>query len=472
MGGYRPRQYIRGSHSATDIFNREEQVKMKMKNIYVILLILAIIATFSSGCGSKDSSATANQQTAKVQRGTIKIDVTASGNLALAQTADLAFDVSGYVYKVLVEEGDSVTEGQVLAQVDSFDWEKEKRSLERALVQAKVNLNNAKITLEKAQNPTTTTSAVSGAISAPDPLDIETKQLQVEQAEMALDDAQKELDRYLETSSEIKAPFDGFVTKVNVKGGDEIYKGAVAVSVADPTKFSADILISEMDINSIQIGMPATVELMASSISTFPAEVTAIAPTATNQSGVINYDVEIELLSEDEIKQLRASQGQVSSASLSTQAPSGQVANVQPPSGQSTSGQAPSGQFPFGQSDNQTNISSSQSEDVPWTLEQLRDGFSVTITIVTEQKQNVLMVPNKAISRQGTNKVVTVMNGDITETRVVKTGISNSQYTEIVEGLSEGEQVVTTKTTTSTTTQSSTSQSMTGGAMGGGPPPF
>ena len=421
---------------------------MKMKNIYVILLVLAIIVALCSSC-SKTSSTTSTQQTVAVQRGTIKIDVEASGNLALAQTADLAFDVSGYVYKVWVEEGDSVTEGQVLAQVDTFDWEKEKRSLEKAVVSAKVNLNNAKITLEKAQNPTTTTSAVSGAISAPDPLDIETKQLQVEQAEMSLEDAQKELDRYLQTSSEILAPFDGFVTSVAVKGGDEIYKGAVAVSVADPTKFSADIPINEMDINTIQIGMPATVELMASSASTFPAEVTAIAPTATNSSGVISYDVEIELLSADEIKELRASQAQVSP-------------------------QAPSGQLPSGQSDNRTNISSSQSEaDTPWTLEQLRDGMSVTVTIVTEQKQNVLMVPNKAVSSQGPDKVVKVLEGDTAETRVVKVGISNSQYTEIVEGLSEGEKVVISSTTT-TRTSTSTQQSIPGGggSMGGGPPMF
>jgi len=424
---------------------------MKIKKIYIISLALLLVAALYSSCGSKTSSATTTQQAVTVQRGIIKIDVTASGNLALSQTADLAFDVSGYVYKVLVKEGDSVKEGQLVAQVDAFDWEKEKRSLERAVVQAKVSLNNAVITLEKAQNPTTTTSTISGAISAPDPLDIETKQLQVKQAEMALDDAQKELDRYLQTSSEIRAPFDGFVTNVNVKGGDEIYKGAVAVSVADPAKFSADILINEMDINSIKIGMPATVELMASSISTFPAEVTAIAPTATNQSGVINYEVKIELLSADEIKQLSTSQAQAS-----------------PPS---PSGQAPSGQLPSGQSDNQTNTSSSQSEaDVPWTLEQLRDGFSVTITIITEQKQNVLMVPNKAVSRQGSDKVVKVLKGETTETRVVKTGISNSQYTEIVEGLSEGEKVVIAQTTK--TTQTSTSQSMQGGPPSGGLSPF
>jgi RND family efflux transporter MFP subunit len=409
-----------------------------------------------SGC-SKTSS-TSTQQTVAVQRGAIQVDVEASGNLALAQTADLAFDVSGYVYKVLVEEGDSVEEGQVLAQVDSFDWEKEKRSLEKAVVSAKISLNNAVITLEKAQNPTTTTSTTSGSISAPDPLDVETKQLQVEQAEMALEDAEKELERYLETSPDIVAPFDGFVTSVDVKGGDEIYKGAVAVSVADPAKFSVDVPVNEMDINTIEVGMSATVELMASSASTFPAKVTAIAPTATNSSGVISYEVEIELLSEDEIEELNASQAQ---------------AGPSAPSGQAPSGQPPSGQVPSGQPPGQAATSSSQSEeDTPWTLEQLRDGMSVTVTIVTEEKQNVLVVPNKAVSSQGSDKVVKVLEGDTTETRVVKVGISNSQYTEIVEGLSEGEKVVISSTTT-TKTSTSTQQSMPGGgSMGGGPPMF
>jgi hypothetical protein len=261
------------------------------------------------------------------------------------------------------------------------------------------------------------------------------------------------------------APFNGFVTNVAVKGGDEIYKGAVAVSVADPTKFSVDVPINEMDINTIQVGMSASVELMASSASTFPAKVTAIAPTATNSSGVISYEVKVELLSEDEIEELNASQAQAG-----PQAPFGQ-----PPSGQAPSGEPPSGQVPSGQPPQQAVTGSSQSEeDTPWTLEQLRDGMSVTVTIVTEEKQDVLMVPNKAVSRQGSDKVVKVLEGDKTETRVVKVGISNSQYTEIVEGLSEGEQVVIS--TTTTTTQTGTSQSSMGGMgvgpPGGGAPPF
>ncbi len=447
---------------------------MKLKKVYIITLVFLLVAALSFSCASKTSSTATTQQIVTVQRGTLKLDVTASGNLALSQTADLAFDVSGYVYRVLVEEGDTVKEGEVLAEVDSFDWEKEKRSLERAVVAAKVSLNNAVITLEKAQNPTTTTSTISGAISAPDPLDIETKQLQVEQAKMSLDDAEKELARYLETSPQILAPFDGFVTKVNVKGGDEIYKGAVAMSIADPAKFSVDILIGELDIDRIEVEMDAIVQLSASSASSFPAKVTKIAPTATTESGVVNYEVKVELLSAEEMQQLLISQAQANPTSSSGQPPSGEPSSGEPPSGRPPSGRPPSGETPSGQPSSQPTASSTESSgSASLTLDQLRDGLSATVTITIQEKQNILMVLNKAITRQGGKNIVQVLKGEETESRVVTTGISNIRYTEIVEGLSEGEQVViTTTTTTKSTTSQSTQGSPGGMGMGGGPPPF
>jgi RND family efflux transporter MFP subunit len=391
---------------------------MGQNKLTIIVLILLLVAAASFSCKSKDDEV-AQVQVVTVERGALTIDVTASGNLTLSQTADLAFEVAGYVYRVLVEEGDPVKEGDLLAEVDPFDWEEQKGTLERSVVQATVNLNTAQMNLEKAKSPTTTTSTISGAITAPDPLDIETKELQVQMAKMSLNDAQRELDRFLETSSQVLAPFDGFVTHVNVQGGDEVWAGTIAVSVADPAKFEADILVNEMDIDKIAIEMPATVELMASSSSRFLAEVTKIAPTATNQSGVINYQVKVELLSA-----LRPQQG--------SQRPEG----MQPP--QATGGST-----------------QSAAESIPLQMEDLRDGLTVTISIVIEEKTDVLLVPNRAIIQQGAQTVVQVSNGETPEFLPVRTGISDFQYTEIIEGLSEGQQIIVPMTTTvSTQTQS------------------
>ncbi len=74
-------------------------------------------------------------------------------------------------------------------------------------------------------------------------------------------------------------------------------------------------------------------------------------------------------------------------------------------------------------------------------------GMSASLSIVTEQKNNVLLVPNRAIKTQGRNKTVDVLVGGKTETKTVQTGSSNDQMTEIVSGLAEGEQVVIPSTT-------------------------
>ena len=207
----------------------------------------------------------------------------------------------------------------------------------------------------------------------------------------------------------IKAPFDGFITKVGISGGAEVYKGSVAVQIADPNKFEANILITENDITSVKLGGEATVSLDAISDATFPAKITEIAPTATISSGVVNYKVTVEL----------------------------------------TSLQA-------------TGATSSQSIN-------LKDGLSATVRIVSQRKDNILIIPSRAITRQGQNYTVQVVEGTGTQTRSVKTGITDGTNTEISEGLSQGEQIVY-KVGSTSSTQTNT-QGIQGVPGVGGPPP-
>jgi len=96
----------------------------------------------------------------------------------------------------------------------------------------------------------------------------------------------------------------------------------------------------------------------------------------------------------------------------------------------------------------------------------------VTVSIPVTEKKNVLLVPNQAITRTGADIQVQVLKGGVTETRSITTGISNWQYTEVTEGLTEGEQVVVPKaTTTTTTSQGQQPPMMIPGVGGGGPPP-
>lgn len=78
-------------------------------------------------------------------------------------------------------------------------------------------------------------------------------------------------------------------------------------------------------------------------------------------------------------------------------------------------------------------------------------GLTATATIITDQKDNVLMVPNRAIRLSGRNRVVDVLVNGQEQTRQVQIGMSNDQFTEITSGLNEGDQVLIKATTSSST---------------------
>ena len=434
------------------------------------------------GCESESDSETLLQnQVATVQRGDLTIEITAAGNLALSRTEDLAFDLfyqEGTVEAVLVEEGDTVEQGQVLAELDISEWEEELEALEdqvtaaereltakqRDLLQKEVSVINAENALEKAKDAWLDTLTAGTKVrrleerldwylenepgdtekindikddldkawndfsrTASDSVDarevtvkemgVELAQAQLEDAQIAIEDAQKDLEKAQEELDEAKskspvitALFDGFITRVNVEGGDEVLTGTVAVQLADPNKFEADILVSEMDILQVKLGGEAWVQVDAMQGLSLPAEVTHISPTATIQSGVVNYEVKVEVQPIEEVMQEQ--QGQIPAA-------------------------------------------------IPENF-QLREGLTVTVSIIVDQRNDILLVPNAAITTQGKQTYVQVVLPDGTiEERAIQTGISDWQYTEVTSGLSEGEQVAVPQgTATIPTTQQNSPRGM------------
>jgi RND family efflux transporter MFP subunit len=437
---------------------------MKVLKILLITLVLCSISVLSVGCFSNsDEELESEQQVATVQRGSLTVDITASGNLALSRMEDLAFDIPGRaeeitVEEILVEEGDSVEEGQVLARLDTSEWNDMLTSLELDLIQAQINLENAQLSLDKAEAETVT--LITGDIvysSSFDDEEIDILELRLTLAEAQLEDAQQVLEEALGKSPEIIAPFDGFITMVNVEGGDEVLPGTVAVQLADPDQFEADILVSEMDIFDLELGKDATVQIDAMTSFTIPAEVTHISPTATISSGVVNYAVTVELESLEELVQAQQeAMPDISPGELPE--PIKQAIEE----GQMTQEEAEAmmEQMQRAQAEQQAAF-----EDF-----QLKEGLTVTVSIIIDEATDVLLVPNGAITTRGQQNYVQVVSADGSiEERAVAAGISNWQYTEVTEGLSEGEQVVVPEgITTQTTTQREGPPMMVPGM--GGPP--
>jgi len=448
------------------------------------LALLALLALPIVGCSQGDDAQTGDTTTTyTVTRGNLTVDVSASGNLAFAAEEDLAFEMAGTVQDIFVSEGQSVTSDMVVATLDTANWEKQLRTHQMSLLSARLSLKQAEVALDEAKR--TTSTSITGDVVIRDCCDddeIAMKEMQLEQAVMRLEDAQTTLDEHLALSPQVVAPFDGFITKVNVEGGDEVMKGTVAMTVTDPNRFEVDILVSENDIAQIREGMQAEVTVDVLSI-TLPAEVTYIAPTATVSSGVVNYKVTIRVATLEEYaaqlqEQVSAAQRQMEQAGQETT--SGEMPEQLRQaieSGDITEEEAAalmermqSGARP------QAGAGMLQAPSVASVIEsiQLRDGLSVTVTLIVADKTGVLLVPNAAISTAGGRAFVTVIAADGSEERrQVTTGVSDWQFTEVTNGLTEGEVIKTAGAVTGTTTNfpqgGRPGVMVPGVAVGGGP---
>jgi multidrug efflux pump subunit AcrA (membrane-fusion protein) len=124
-----------------------------------------------------------------------------------------------------------------------------------------------------------------------------------------------------------------------------------------------------------------------------------------------------------------------------------------------------------------TTSSNVVSYDATLTLDQnntkVRPGMSATATVITAQAQGVT-VPNQAVTGSGSVGTVDVMKSGKTVTQQVVVGLRGSSRSQIISGLTSGEQLQVTETLpalgTTSTTSSSTSSSGTlgGGGFGGG----
>ena len=579
---------------------------MKWLKVLSIVVISGIFVFLSVSCSGNSDAPTTSTVEYTIGKGTITIDVTGTGNLALSHKQDLAFEMAGTVAEVLVSESETVTKDQELAKLDTAVWDKQVKDLEKALEASKRNLIEKENALVKAQRQISArelsvaqaeldvqtaennlekiaevkeaqdkidriqfeldfaekmlqeglkwqdqgidtkywdtlingdidiatgkynnnglkgqlaqakaekaeilsgSSGFSGSGSSSGSsvdlaLQIQNLQLQILQKKRALEDAkiavedaqasaaaaaltksdaeqtvidaQADLDKAKNLSPKIRAPFDGFITLINVKGGDEVQKGKVAMQIADLNQFEAKILVNENDIFNVSLGAEATVSLDALQGFSYPAKITRIAPLAKVSQGVVNYEVTVELTSLTPGMSAGLFSGRMPSFS-SGNLPEGMsqfVFSGTPPAGgqfpmptgmPSTGGvfQMPAmtsspGGPPAARGDNAPSAGRAVSSP------KLKDGMTATVSIIIQQKKDILLVPNRALSRQGKDTIVKLKNGETTIDQVVVTGVSDFQNTEVLEGLKEGDKVVVT-----TTVQASSGQSGPGGNMPG-----
>jgi len=124
-------------------------MKNKIKlGLILTVLCLALLGTTACGGGGNEE---VSQQLVKVTRGDLTVSVTGSGKIETSLEARLAFGSAGKVEKILVEEGDSVSKGEVLAKLDTSALELARTQSQVALTQAEVALTQAQLAQKTAE---------------------------------------------------------------------------------------------------------------------------------------------------------------------------------------------------------------------------------------------------------------------------------------------------------------------------------
>jgi HlyD family secretion protein len=368
--------------------------------IWIFILLLAAGVTFGYGRLHLGSSAPAcRYETGQVDSGRIVAKVTATGTLSALVTVQVGSQVSGRIQQIFVDFNASVQKGQLIAKIDP-------QLFEAAVEQARANTVAAQGNLAKAQAQAVDAerqyrraralaerqliaqaevdTAETNAQAAK--AQIEAAKGSVAQAQAALHQAEVNL-----AYTNIISPTNGVVISRNVDAGQTVAASLQApilfLIAEDLAKMQVDTSVAEADVGKLQAGMSATFTVDAYPNERFTGKVRQIRNAPQNVQNVVTYDAVV---------------------------------------------------------------------DVENTELKLKPGMTANVTFIYAEKDQTLRIPNAALrfrpppeflthmsqgaagkARESTpldRRTVWVLRDETPQAMLLKTGISDGMFTEIVEG--------------------------------------
>ena len=269
------------------------------------MLSSAVTASFFiAGCGkeSHNVEATARGEIEarvyQVEYRHLPVYTRAVGTLNAMNSASLATRIMGQVRNVPVEIGDQVKRGQAIVELDMRDTESMVKQSRANLESARSNLQNARSYFKRIEKLHQERSATDQQLDDAR-MRLESAESQVQAAEGGLSGARANLDY-----SKLTAPFNGYVTRINVDKGDMASPGMPLVVVEQHDSMEVIATVPEREIAKIQVGQVAYVETENESGNRFEGRVEAVVPSADPRTRT--FDVKLMVGNED--KSLRSGQ--------------------------------------------------------------------------------------------------------------------------------------------------------------------
>ncbi len=347
-------------------------------------------------------------QTEKVERRTLTQFVTATGKIYPEVQVIITPEVSGEVIHLAVRDGQKVKKNEVLLKIKPDFYAARRDQMVAGVTSSTASLNRLRSDYNRIKD-LYEKKLVSDAELEQSRTAYEVSKAQYDQAKATLNQTEEDL-----MKTTIHAPMEGTVTQLKIETGERVlgtsqFQGTAVMTVADLSRMECRVDVGENDIVLISIGDTARIDIDAFPNRKFNGVVYEIANTAKTkgfgtQEEVTNFEVKIRIIDKDVL---------------------------------------------------------------------LRPGMSMTAKIETDRRQNVLTVPIQSVTTRMPKKdekktegdespdvvivtleklkkkdeptvkeVVFLYNEGTAKMVEVKRGISDDSYIEIIEGLDEGDKVI------------------------------
>ena len=241
-------------------------------------------------------------ETATVQPHTFEKKIQTLGELRPKAVVQVMSRVSGRLQKVLVDRGEAVNEGELLAVVDDVDLQQQIQRAEAsvqvataAVKRERANYENMVIQVERYQGLYN-----ESLISSQDLEELENRlymssaqlellQAQVLQAEAAL----REL-KVQHSQTRVYSPLKGFVGTRHLDPGALVSPSVPIVSVLDLDRIKTVVPVTETLIQQIRLGLPADIVVAAYPDRTFRGTITRISPFLNTETRSADIEIEVE----------------------------------------------------------------------------------------------------------------------------------------------------------------------------------
>ncbi|OOR98157.1 efflux transporter periplasmic adaptor subunit [Haemophilus paracuniculus] len=372
---------------------------MKRKTL-VALLLLAICG--AGGFYYYQQQQAQSQQvhyiTEPVKRSSLSKSVLATGSVRASQRTEVGAQVSGKIQNLYVKLGQAVRKGDLIAEIDSNNQATTLGTAQAELSSVQAKLNAAQVGLEVAQSNYNRISTLYKQNSA-SLNDLETAKnnlaaakasvneakAQLKSAQISVDNAKTNLNY-----TQIVSPMDGVIVSIPVSVGQTMNANQTSptiVQVADLSKMLIKLEISEGDIAQVKVGQTVKFSTLAEPERQYHGTIDTIDPALTT-------------LTDNNYKEQSGNTEAIY-----------YYANVL--------------------IDNEDNS--------------LRIGMTAQGSVMIAERENVLVVPTSALKKRGKQTFVNVLENNRSVEKEVQTGLADSFSTEILSGLNEGEQIITTE---------------------------